>query len=209
MFSKLTNKLYTLTYYFSNYTMRFWDILHGTDFSVIDKSAETTERSPYYATPWISLLFLKHYINTDLGRGAGHSVIDIGCGKGFMLYFFSRTGFDRIWGIEYDRRLTQTAEKNLARMLKKSRDIPKVFCEDAVAFENYDLFDTFYLYNPFDRATLEKVIHQIRRSAMDPDRTLYLFYCNPLYDDVLVENGWQQVAHFYYKTRVYVLRGTS
>ena len=41
------------------------------------------------------------------------SFIDIGCGKGRPLIIASRFGFKRLVGVEYSRRLSRAAEKNL------------------------------------------------------------------------------------------------
>lgn len=203
MFSGLFQKLYTLTYYFFNTSMHIWDLCHGTDFSFIDKSVESGTRCPYYATPWASLFPLKRYLVKHMSGGSGHSVIDIGCGKGFMLYFFTRRKFDKVAGIEYSSKLQQTAVKNLDRVIKDSKKMPRIYNEDAASFQKYDQYDTFYLYNPFDKGTLEQVIRRILEPGENPNRTLYLFYCNPLFGDVLLENGFTETASFYYKTKVY------
>lgn len=207
LYQRFKKKLYTLSYYFSNFTMHFWDMMRGTDFSFIDKSVERDGRSPYYATPWASLFHLSRYIKRNLSDGMGHSILDIGCGKGFMLYYFSRKSFSKVSGIEYEKHLKAIAGKNLRKLCREKESIPSVYKGDAVYFRNYHEYDVFYLYNPFDRITLERVITRIMASMKDHPRTLYLFYCNPLYEDLLPDYGWRETAHFYYKTKVYIHEG--
>ena len=196
------NKLYTFTYYLSNFSMHFWDILHGTDFSYIDKSVETSINSPYYATPWASIHNLRQYIKNDLDDGKNHKVIDLGCGKGYMLYIFSMHSFDKVSGIEYSRHLKQIASRNLRKLHMPT--LPDIYRGDASLFREYSKYDVFYLYNPFDENTLQLVLGRIMDTLYNHPRTLYLIYCNPLYENVLVEYGWKEVSHFYYKTKVYI-----
>ena len=46
------------------------------------------------------------------------AIIDIGCGKGRMLYFFSQFPFKYVDGLEYSRELVAAAEGNIAIMRK-------------------------------------------------------------------------------------------
>ena len=120
-----------------------------------------------------------------------------------MLYFFTRRKFDKVAGIEYSSKLQQTAVKNLDRVIKDSKKCRAFITKMPLLFQKYDQYDTFYLYNPFDKGTLEQVIRRILEPGENPNRTLYLFYCNPLFGDVLLENGFTETASFYYKTKVY------
>ncbi len=196
------NKLYTFTYYLSNFSMHLWDKLHKTDFSYIDKSVETNINSPYYATPWASIHNLRRYINNNLDDGKNHSIIDIGCGKGYMLYTFSKHNFDKISGIELSRHLKKIARRNI-KMLHIN-DLPDIYNGDATLFREYYRYDVFYLYNPFDEDTLRRVMGRIMDTLNNYPRTLYLIYCNPLYENVLTEYGWKKETQFYYKTKVYI-----
>lgn len=196
------NRLYTSTYYFFNFLLHFYDFFKGTDFSFIDNSVKGNGREPYYGTPVASFLRLKRHIERNLDNGRGHSILDIGCGKGFMLYFFSHFSFGKVSGIEYDKRLSLLARKNLKRL--KARNTTDVYKGDARLFRNYNDYDVFYLYNPFDRDTLSDVIKRIMTTLDDDPRPLYLFYCNPRYEEVLLEHGFRESDSFYYKTKVFV-----
>ena len=106
-------------------------------------------------------------------------------------------------GIEYDEKLCRIAKRNL----RKTSGKVKVYRADAADFPLYENFDTFYLYNPFDEKILEKCIDQILASLRKCPRKLTVFYCNPVYGEVLMNKGFKEEAHFYYKTTIYTLRG--
>ena len=136
-------------------------------------------------------------------NGRGHAVLDIGCGKGFVLSFFGGLCFERVAGIEYDKKLCRLAGKNLR---KTSKNI-KVYHADALEFSGYEKYDTFYLYNPFDENILKKCLNRILSSLEERPRKLIVIYCNPVYADCLRKKGFIEAGHFYYKTKVFVLHG--
>ena len=200
--NKILKQLYTSTYYVSLVPMKLYDVLHGTKFSRIVERDESDGRFSYYVSPVLTLPLLARYIRKRMQNGKGHSVLDIGCGKGFILLFLSKKNFDKVSGIEYDKKLCLQARSNL----EKESCTASVIEADAVSFPMYKEYDTFYLYNPFDGTILEKCVEQILSSLQSAPRTLTVFYCNPVYGDVLKNKGFQVEGHFYYKTTVFVLR---
>ena len=200
---RLFHLLYTLTYFVSLVPLKLYDILHGTEFSGIDNSEDKEGRYTYYPSPVFSFPRLRRYIRRNMQNGRGRSVLDIGCGKGFVLLFFSGLSFDKVAGIEYDEKLCRIARRNL----RKTSGKIKVYRADAADFPLYENYDTFYLYNPFDEKILEKCIDLILASLKKCPRKLTVFYCNPVYGDVLKKKGFEEAAHFYYKTTIFILYG--
>ena len=200
---KFFRLLYTLTYFISLFPMRVYDLLHGTEFSRIEKTGDRDGRFEYYPSPILSFPFLKRFIRKRMNNGKGHAVLDIGCGKGFVLLFLSRFRFERVSGIEFDRKLCCRAGKNLKNNPKKV----KLYHADAVDFSRYKYYDTFYLYNPFDEEILKKSMNRILETLKERPRKLTVIYCNPVYGDYLRGKGFKKEAHFYYKTTVFVLHG--
>jgi len=195
--------LYTLTYFVSLVPLKIYDILHGTKFSGIDNSEDKGGRYTYYPSSVFSFPRLRRYIRKNMQNGRGHSVLDIGCGKGFVLYFLSGLCFDEVAGVEYDKDLSRIAGRNL----RKTSGKVKVYRADAAKFPLYEKYDTFYLYNPFDGKILEKCVDQILATLRERPRKLTVIYCNPVYGDVLREKGFEEEAHFYYKTTIFVMHG--
>ena len=65
--------------------------------------------------------------------------LDVGCGKGFILWKAYQSGFKKIGGVEYDEKLTEICNKNMKRL--KLTDYMTVTCTDAREFENYGDYD--------------------------------------------------------------------
>ena len=200
---RLVHLLYTLTYFVSVVPLRGYDLLHGTEYSRRRETGDKDGRYEYYPSSVFSFPFLRRYIRRYMRGGKGHSVLDIGCGKGLVLHFFSGMRFDRVAGIEFDGKLCDLARKNL----RKAPGRIEIYQMDAAAFSSYGDYDTFYLYNPFDAQRLDRCVDRILRSLEQRPRKLTVFYCNPVYGDLLKEKGFEKEARFYYKTEVFVFHG--
>ena len=200
---KIIHLLYTLTYFISVVPLKAYDFLHGTEYSRIRETEDTDGRYEYYPSSFLSFPFLRRYIRRNLQGGKGHAVLDIGCGKGLALLFFAGMCFDTVAGIEYDEKLCSLARENLKNESKRIQ----IYRMDAVDFSMYGYYDTFYLYNPFDETILEKCIGRILLSLEERPRKLTIFYCNPVYGDLLKEKGFEEDSRFYYKTTVFVYHG--
>lgn len=103
------------------------------------------------------------------------NILDIGCGKGKMLWHFKRIGFDHVAGVEYSTKLSQIARDNM-KLLGISACI---YNSDATLFENYDDYSVFYIYNSFEAEVMEKVVEKIRRSILEKPRDVVILYLNP------------------------------
>ena len=198
---KLFRLIYTLTYFVSLLPLKLYDLCHGTEFSGMEHNKDTDGRYSYSPSSLFSFPQIKKYIRRYLSNGHGHGILDIGCGKGFVLHFFSSFDFDTVSGIEYNDDLCRTARRNLSCGTKNIT----VYHGDATKFLRYADYDSFYLYNPFDQDTLELCIRRILSTLKDNPRRLTIIYCNPLYKDVLIKHGFRAVKHFYYKTTIYIL----
>ena len=118
---KLFHLLYTLTYFASVIPLKAYDRLHGTKYSRIRETGDENGRYEYYPSSVFSFPHLRRYIRRNMQGGRGHSVLDIGCGKGLVLRFLSGMRFDRVAGVEYDGKLCNQARKNLNKVSKKAR----------------------------------------------------------------------------------------
>ena len=205
----LFNLLYTLTYFLSDIPLKLFDILHGTQFSRSGRAKDQGGRYAYFPSPVLFFPLLGGYIRRHMRGGRGSAVLDIGCGKGLMLLFFGRFGFERVSGIEYDKKLCALARENLKAVRHSSAPPVRVYHADATEFSLYGNYDTFYLYNPFDAEILDKCTDRILSTLERRPRTITVIYCNPVHADVLRRKGFKEEARFYYKTRVFVYRGRS
>ena len=89
--------------------------LHGLDFSMEhkwDAEGHSNYSQPTIQTRRVLRKYLAETITND------DAIIDIGCGKGSMLYLFSQYPFKLVGGLEYSGELVAIAERNLAILRK-------------------------------------------------------------------------------------------
>ena len=88
------------------------------------------------------------------------SIIDIGSGKGWALTIFNLFDFKKISGIEISERDYNISHNNLE--LLKINNI-ELINDDIINFNNYDEYNYFYFYNPFNATLFENVIKNIKK----------------------------------------------
>ncbi len=113
-------------------------------------------------------------------------MLDIGCGKGKMVFYFDKLGFGRSDGIEYSKALADCAERNM-KILKRNCSI---IHGDAISFEGYKDYNYFYLYNPFGKETMRRVMQKIEDSYEANPRKITIIYYNPLCHEQVVQSGF-------------------
>ncbi len=116
--------------------------------------------------------------------------VDVGCGTGRPLAYFSRLGFERMTGIELNPQVAAQARLNVGRIRPAWNRAGRIeiHTQDVLATE-FDFTDTIvYLANPFGRATMQafaaKLGAQLRAR---PDREILLYYVLPLQAEALAE----------------------
>lgn len=114
------------------------------------------------------------------------SVLDIGCGKGKMVFYFDRLGFGRSDGLEFSKELAACARNNMQILRRKS----KIINADAKEFDDYCSYNYFYLFNPFDAETMRAVMLKIEKSYEQKPRKITIIYCNPCCHQQIIESGF-------------------
>jgi hypothetical protein len=93
--------------------------------------------------------------------------VDLGSGKGRILFLAAEHPYRRILGVEFARELHLQAEQNIlsyrARKRIESRDIESLYA-DAGAFAFPDSNLVLYCFNPFPLATMQRVLDNLRLS---------------------------------------------
>lgn len=149
----------------------FWEKPRGIDFSMRQKSVGIKTRGNHgYALtqkkPFDNIIKRLDICKED-------KFIDIGCGKGGVLYYALSYPFKRVAGVEIEDNLYEIAVNNFRRL-----KIPNVelFHADATTFDQYSGFNVFFLFNPFDADIYEKVVEQIFSTFTTdrPDSRVYL-----------------------------------
>ncbi len=128
---------------------------------------------PYEATPYCVLERLAYsgYIKKK------EYIIDFGCGKGRVDFYLAYCTKVNMIGVEYDKRLYNSAITNKETALSKNRT--SFYLSEASLFNIDDNITGAYFFNPFSVEVLEKVINNIKISLSNNLREFKLFFYFP------------------------------
>ena len=157
----------------------------GVDFTAEVESRHENHVKYAGSTSLINGMLRAYFLRMNVGEN--DSICDVGCGKGKMLYFFSKFPFGQVGGIEYEENLYQICKKNMEK-LKVYRI--RVHCGDAAKYDEYDEYNYFYLFNPFHKEIMEGFIDRVRSSKQQNDRVIRVIYFNPIDIDLFLTNGF-------------------
>lgn len=131
----------------------------------------------------------------SIGReaGEGDAILDVGCGKGYMLRFFSNFPFSRVDGVEHNPEIAAIARRNLKKLGLKSR----VFLTDACDFTEWGSYNWFYFYNPFPDRVMDACLRHMVDSVRTKPRRLHVIYVNPVCHQLLLDRGFAEVPAKY------------
>jgi SAM-dependent methyltransferase len=150
-----------------------WEKLLKIKTSGRDDSRADSYHHPYEPTPYVVLERLANvgYI------GKKNTLLDYGCGKGRVDFFFSYQTRCRTIGIEYDERIYRSALDN--RKTAVSSERTEFVCGCAEQYTIPDHVDRIYFFNPFSVEILKKVLGRIRESCYVLPRNILLFFYYP------------------------------
>lgn len=118
-------------------------------------------------------------------------IIDIGCGKGGAILLIKNCGFNKVDGIELSKVLCNIARENLDKLQIENTNIINM---DASLFDEYENYNFFYFYNPFQGNTFKGVIEKIENSYKKKKRSIHIIYANPTCHKSVIENGIFQLV---------------
>jgi SAM-dependent methyltransferase len=116
--------------------------------------------------------------------------LDLGAGKGRVLYQAAKHPFGRVIGVEIAERLAGVARQNLDanRDRLRCRDI-EVVTADAAAYAIPDDVTYIYLFYPFVGETFRRVLRNIHASLDRCPRTMRLIYASPRLEAEILTGG--------------------
>jgi SAM-dependent methyltransferase len=144
--------------------------------------------------------------------------VDLGCGLGRACLIAAEYGFKRIRGVDMVPEFCAQARINIQTLYKCDSDGPRVeiFLEDAVDYSRRSDDDIVFLYNPFPRDVLERVIanlldgaHRLRRAlliiyterVLETSRTLEVLDNQEAMVRVFSHSSWGQSFHVFSRIR--------
>jgi len=169
--------------FFFNYI--FKERIRGLDFSMRDKRlliATNGKMHGYSIAPKgiLNNIFKKLLIkNNDM-------FIDIGCGKGFVLWHATNYNFRKILGIDIDENLVKVAKRNIDKL--KLKNVEAIHA-NALEFNSYSDYNYFFFSNPFSLEIFKPVFDNIVLSLKNSPRKITVIYYNPTCADYILNMG--------------------
>ena len=133
--------------------------------------------------------------------------VDLGSGKGRVLFVASDYPYKKIIGVEFAEDLHKIAQKNIENYRSKNQKCENIesVCIDAAKFEIPEDRIVFYLFNPFSEKVLSQVLENIETSLAENSREIYIMYLAFFHRHIFDESKYFEVAdasdwHILYKS---------
>jgi SAM-dependent methyltransferase len=153
--------------------------------SVQSLGLDPNEAFDYRVAGWRSLQAIIHRSEVT----PADVFVDLGCGKGRVLFLATRYRFKRIIGVDLSPAMVETARRNLSRTSRVQVEMANAaewFVPDDVTFA--------FLYNPFPNPIFERVIENLLESLRRRPRTLRVIYRRPYrMHSFLLEQGFTHI----------------
>jgi SAM-dependent methyltransferase len=145
--------------------------------------------STHYATMNYSTIWS---VLDHLALGPADVFVDVGCGKGRVLWCAARYPVEAVVGVDLSAPFCEAARENARRL--RGRRAPMAVETAKVDEFDYSAASVFFLFDPFGAATLGPVLEKIRTAAT---RTIRIAYANPTHDEVFEAQSWlARTAHW-------------
>jgi SAM-dependent methyltransferase len=104
--------------------------------------------------------------------------VDLGCGLGRACLIAAEYGFKRIRGVDMVPEFCAQARTNVQALCRHDSNYPRVeiFLADAMDYSRRSDDDIVFLYNPFPRDVLERVVVNLVDGAWQQQRQLLIIY---------------------------------
>lgn len=166
------------------------------------KKSKSTEFFHYQGAGYRILFRLFKTISPHTKR---YDFVDIGCGKGRVIFVAESAGYEHLTGIELDEGLIKEAKNNLKGYTLKRNSSELAFIHaNALAYEYRDKATVYFLFNPFNEEILRRVLDRI--CQLTSSETWFI-YMNPLYRKPFEEKQIEQIQNiktgFYTEAVIY------
>jgi SAM-dependent methyltransferase len=129
-----------------------------------------------------------------------YTFIDMGSGKGRMLFIAAEYPFRKVMGVEFSTVLHPQAQKNIERYRHRKRRCGEIesICADAAEFEFPEEKLVLYLFNPFGPEVMGRMLANLERSIARCPRHVVVLMLWPDHGDLVAQMPGMQT---YRKTR--------
>lgn len=167
-----------------------FDVEHGTDTSGLIPGWELRSGHPsdlyiagYLGVPVSGFRGMMARWQQELsGRGVGEfTFVDLGCGKGRAVLLASESGFREAVGVELNPALADTAKANVERWVAAGKAECALSVEqgDATEFAWPAGATLVFMFNPFGREVMDRVVERMVRAFCGHPDDLYVLYYKP------------------------------
>ena len=104
--------------------------------------------------------------------------LDLGCGKGYLLYRLQKLGFTHTDGLEYNLEFAATALQNMERL--GLEDKITIYNMDARDFVDFDRYEIIYMFHPFRAPVMREVVRHVEESLDRRPRPFTVVYFYPI-----------------------------
>lgn len=165
-----------------------YEKIRGLDFTMVYQCDSNEHNNNYSKSP---KKVLKRIFN-GIDFSVPHSLMDMGCGKGYVMACASEYAFERVGGLEYTKELCDICRKNMEKLKK---DQIEIYNCDAKEFEGYGNYDIFYFCNPFD----ETILSVVAKKILDAHKgsKCWIYYLNPHQEErqrAITDAGFQLIS---------------
>jgi SAM-dependent methyltransferase len=176
---------------YNSFEGRYYDYLNGTDtigvipISQLDVDAESAAQGTGYQgmNAWTFRSILR-----SMRFPKESTFVDIGSGKGKLLFLAAEYGFRRIVGIELSRQLYETSLQNLSiyqtRSGRSTAGI-EIVQSNVLEYAFTDDENIFCFFNPFNDVIMKMVLDNIQASLQRRPRRAWIIYTSPQHASVI------------------------
>jgi SAM-dependent methyltransferase len=178
--------LKNLRFYFRHKLDRRFDIKHRVDtvgsinLEDLSFNSDSKVHGVYYEpTP------KRVFYNILSGLNIDHrefEFVDLGCGKGRVLFMAARFPFRKITGVEFSPELAEVATRNIETSTDEHQQCKnlEILCLDAAQYRIPESKTIIYLFNPFYPAIMEVVAQNLAASFKRSPTKKIIIYYHPL-----------------------------
>ena len=162
-----------------------FDARFGTDTAAPVFKGDHKPGAYFYVATTASLIY--EILNSLALPPDAFAFVDMGSGKGRALLVASEFAFAKIVGIELSPHLQRIAVENIERYSPVSQQCTafQLHCMDVVDYRYGKEPLVLFLFDPFGRETLRRVIANLEASLKAKPREAYVVYVYPQFEDVL------------------------
>ena len=122
-----------------------------------------------------------------------YTFIDMGSGKGRMLFIAAELPFRQVVGVEFDAALHACALDNIARCRKRWMRCPIAAVHANAAEYPFPAGPlVIYMFNPFGPEILARMLDNLHQSLVQEPRHVVILMLWPEHEDVVAQRPWLQ-----------------